>query len=95
MANSSLPYPDNLQWCLSVFNRGWGLPTSYIDILPNGQTYWATKTYLEQGAFDEYGRKTDLDSIIAIQERTLSPSYFFILWSFEVPRSPCYLTLFS
>eukprot|EP00660_Eupelagonema_oceanica_P010211 gene10211-8746_t len=61
MANyTALPYPDNLQWCL------------YIDILPNGQVYWATKTYLEKGAFDENGHHTDLDSIIAIQERTLS-----------------------
>eukprot|EP01062_Namystynia_karyoxenos_P008242 TRINITY_DN1289_c0_g1_i5.p1 TRINITY_DN1289_c0_g1~~TRINITY_DN1289_c0_g1_i5.p1 ORF type:complete len:685 (+),score=273.24 TRINITY_DN1289_c0_g1_i5:86-2056(+) len=71
-ANTSLPYPDNLQWLLSVFNRGWGLPSSYIDILPNGQVYWATKTYLEMGAFDEFGRPSDLDSIIAIQERTLT-----------------------
>ena len=72
MANDSLPYPDNLQWLLSIFNRGWGLPSSYVDILPNGQVYWATKTYLAMGAFDESGRKTDIDSIIAIQERALT-----------------------
>eukprot|EP00754_Rhynchopus_humris_P029456 Rhum_TRINITY_DN15218_c2_g1::Rhum_TRINITY_DN15218_c2_g1_i11::g.145449::m.145449 len=72
MANASLPYPDNLQWLLSIFNRGWGLPSSYIDILPNGQVYWATKTYLDIGAFDEYGKPTELDSIIAIQERSLT-----------------------
>ena len=72
MANTSLPYPDNLQWCLSIFNRGWGLPTSYIDVLPNGQVYWATKTYLEMGAFTDSGKRADLDSIIAIQERTLT-----------------------
>eukprot|EP01059_Diplonema_ambulator_P023156 TRINITY_DN3857_c1_g3_i3.p2 TRINITY_DN3857_c1_g3~~TRINITY_DN3857_c1_g3_i3.p2 ORF type:complete len:677 (+),score=280.18 TRINITY_DN3857_c1_g3_i3:118-2031(+) len=72
MANDTLPYPDNLQWLLSIFNRGYGLPGSYIDILPNGQVYWATKTYLSVGAFDEYGNPTALDGIIAIQERALT-----------------------
>lgn len=72
MANASLPYPDNVQWLLSVFNNGKGIPRSYNDILPNGLVYWATKTYLSVGAFDENGNKTQLDSIIAIQERTLT-----------------------
>jgi len=72
MANTSLPYPDNVQWLLSVFNQGDGIPRSYSDILPNGLVYWATKTYLSVGAFDENGNSTELDSMIAIQERTLS-----------------------
>eukprot|EP01061_Rhynchopus_euleeides_P001134 TRINITY_DN1080_c0_g1_i1.p2 TRINITY_DN1080_c0_g1~~TRINITY_DN1080_c0_g1_i1.p2 ORF type:complete len:653 (+),score=270.60 TRINITY_DN1080_c0_g1_i1:51-2009(+) len=72
MANRTLAYPDNLQWLLSVFNRGWGLPSSYVDVLPNGQVYWATKTYLDMGAFDENGKPTDLDSMIATQERALT-----------------------
>ena len=72
MANQSLPYPANLQWLLSMFAEGYGIPRSYNDILPNGLPYWSTKTYLSIGAFDEYGRPTELDSIIAIQERTLT-----------------------
>jgi hypothetical protein len=72
MANKSSPYPDNVQWLLSMFNHGDGLPRSYNDILPNGLVYWATKTYLSVGAFDENGNSTELDSIIAIQERTLT-----------------------
>jgi len=72
MANKTLPYPDNVQWLLSVFNTGAGIPSSYKDILPNGLVYWATKTYLEIGAIDYNGVQQPLDSIIAIQERTLS-----------------------
>jgi hypothetical protein len=72
MANRSLPYPDNLQWLLTMFSEGYGIPRSYNDILPNGQPYWATKTYLEVGAFDQNGKPTELDSMIGIQERTLT-----------------------
>jgi len=72
MANKSLPYPDNVQWLLTMFSEGYGIPRSYNDILPNGQPYWATKTYLEVGAFDQNGKPTQLDSMIAIQERTLT-----------------------
>lgn len=72
MANNSKPYPDNLMWLLNIFESGFGLPRSYNDILPNGQVYWATQTYLSVGAFDENGNHTPLDSMIAIQERTLT-----------------------
>jgi hypothetical protein len=72
MANLTWAYPDNVKWLLQMFNRGTGIPSSYNDVLPNGQVYWGSKTYLEVGAFDEYGNKTQLDSIIAIQERTLT-----------------------
>lgn len=72
MANMSNPFPKNLLWLLNMFEQGYGIPRSYNDILPNGDVYWATKTYLSVGAFDEYGNKTELDSMIAIQERTLT-----------------------
>lgn len=52
--------------------QGKGLPGSYKDILPDGSNYWASKTYLEAGAFNSNGTKEPLDSIIAIQERTLT-----------------------
>jgi len=72
MANKSSPYPMNVMWLLNMFEGGWGIPRSYNDILPNGDVYWGTKTYLEVGAFDEYGHKTLLESMIGIQERTLT-----------------------
>jgi len=72
MANLTWPYPDNVQFLLQMFNLGNGIPTSYNDILPNGYAYWASQTYLSVGAFDESGNKTQLDSMIAIQERTLT-----------------------
>jgi len=72
MANTSKPYPDNLLWLLNIFESGYGIPRSYNDVLPNGDIYWATQTYLSVGAFDEYGNHTPLDSMIAIQERTLT-----------------------
>jgi hypothetical protein len=72
MANASDPYPDNLMWLLNIFESGYGLPRSYNDVLPNGQVYWASKTYLSVGAFDASGKHTTLDSMIGIQERTLT-----------------------
>jgi len=72
MANMSMPYPKNLKWLLNMFESGYGIPRSYNDILPNGEVYWGTQTYLSIGAFDEYGNRTQLDSMIGIQERTLS-----------------------
>jgi len=72
MANNSKPYPDNVMWLLNIFESGYGIPRSYNDILPNGQIYWATQTYLSVGAFDENGNHTPLDSMIGIQERTLT-----------------------
>jgi len=49
-----------------------GLPRSYDDVLPNGDNYWVTPVYLDVGAIDPFGNKVDLDSEIAIQERTLT-----------------------
>lgn len=72
MANFSTPYPMNVLWLLNMFESGYGIPRSYNDILPNGQVYWGTQTYLSIGAFDEYGRHTQLESMIGIQERTLT-----------------------
>lgn len=72
MANTSLPYPKNVQWLINMFEGGYGIPRSYNDILPNGDVYWGTRTYLSVGAFDEYGKSTELDSMIGIQERTLT-----------------------
>lgn len=72
MANNSKPYPDNILWLLNIFESGFGIPRSYNDILPNGQVYWASQTYLSVGAFDQNGNATALDSMIAIQERTLT-----------------------
>jgi hypothetical protein len=72
MANKSFPYPDNLLWLLAMFEEGYGIPRSYNDVLPTGDVYWGTKTYLEVGAFDANGNHTSLDSILAIQERTLT-----------------------
>ena len=72
MANKTTPYPKNLQWLLNMFEEGYGIPRSYNDVLPNGDVYWASQTYLSVGAFDEFGKPTELDSMIAIQERTLT-----------------------
>lgn len=72
MANQTLPYPKNVQWLINMFEQGYGLPRSYNDVLPNGDVYWGSQTYLSVGAFDESGNHTQLDSIIAIQERTLT-----------------------
>jgi hypothetical protein len=72
MANKTDPYPGNVQWLINMFEEGYGIPRSYNDILPNGIVYWATQTYLNVGAFNEYGVHTQLDSMIAIQERTLT-----------------------
>lgn len=72
MANASNPYPDNILWLLNIFESGFGIPRSYNDILPNGQVYWASQTYLSVGAFDENGNHTALDSMVGIQERTLT-----------------------
>ncbi len=72
MANFTSPYPKNLQWLLNMFESGYGIPRSYNDVLPNGDVYWATRTYLSVGAFDENGNHTELDSMIGIQERTLT-----------------------
>ena len=72
MANMSTPYPKNLQWLLNMFESGYGIPRSYNDVLPNGDVYWATQTYLSVGAFDQNGNHTQLDSMIGIQERTLT-----------------------
>jgi len=72
MANRSWPYPQNVQWLINNFQDGYGIPRSYNDVLPSGQPYWGSQTYLSVGAFDEYGRKTELDSMIGIQERTLT-----------------------
>mmetsp|Transcript_17046 Transcript_17046/g.52911 ORF Transcript_17046/g.52911 Transcript_17046/m.52911 type:complete len:688 (-) Transcript_17046:305-2368(-) len=72
MANYSTPYPLNVLWLLNMFESGYGIPRSYNDILPNGQVYWGTQTYLSVGAFNEYGQKTQLESMIGIQERTLT-----------------------
>jgi hypothetical protein len=72
MANKSTPYPKNVLWLLNIFESGYGIPRSYNDILPNGDVYWATQTYLSVGAFNEYGNPTELDSMIGIQERTLT-----------------------
>jgi hypothetical protein len=72
MANASSPYPKNLQWLLNMFESGYGIPRSYNDVLPNGDVYWATRTYLSVGAFDQNGNHTQLDSMIGIQERTLT-----------------------
>lgn len=72
MANKSLPYPKNVQWLLNMFESGYGIPRSYNDVLPNGDVYWATQTYLSVGAFDQNGNSTELDSMIGIQERTLT-----------------------
>jgi len=72
MANKTTPYPKNLQWLLNMFESGYAIPRSYNDILPNGYSYWGSQTYLSVGAFDEYGNTTELDSMIAIQERTLT-----------------------
>lgn len=71
-ANLTQPYTPNLIFLLQIFNTGNGLPLSYRDVLPNGQVYWGTKTYLDAGAFDPNGTQLPLDDIIAIQERTLS-----------------------
>eukprot|EP00994_Dinema_validum_P007285 NODE_58_length_2977_cov_224.667008_g36_i0.p1 GENE.NODE_58_length_2977_cov_224.667008_g36_i0~~NODE_58_length_2977_cov_224.667008_g36_i0.p1 ORF type:complete len:419 (-),score=84.28 NODE_58_length_2977_cov_224.667008_g36_i0:1656-2912(-) len=71
-ANYSAPYSKNVLFLLQIFNLGNGLPLSYKDILPNGQIYWGTKTYLSLGAFDSNGTAWPLDSQIAIQERTLT-----------------------
>jgi hypothetical protein len=49
-----------------------GLPRSYATILPTGENYWHTSIYLDVGAFDPWGARVELDSQIAIQERTLS-----------------------
>jgi len=72
LANLSTPYPKNVQWLLNMFEQGYGIPRSYNDILPNGYAYWGSQTYLSVGAFDQNGNHTSLDSMIAIQERTLS-----------------------
>lgn len=72
MANLTTPYPANLRWLLNMFEQGYGIPRSYNDILPNGASYWASQTYLSIGAFDEWGKPTSLDSMIATQERTLT-----------------------
>jgi hypothetical protein len=72
MANKSLPYPKNVQWLLNMFETGYGIPRSYNDVLPNGQSYWGSKTYLSVGAFNEFGQSTTLNSMIGIQERTLT-----------------------
>jgi hypothetical protein len=72
MANKTSPYPKNLQWLVNMFESGYGIPRSYNDILPNGDSYWSTQTYLSVGAFDESGNSTQLDSMIGIQERTLT-----------------------
>lgn len=72
MANMSEPYPCNVKWLLNIFESGYGLPRSYNDILPSGEIYWATQTYLSVGAFNEFGQPTELDSMIGIQERTLT-----------------------
>jgi len=72
MADPKVPYTPEVQWLLSMFNRGWGLPSSYNDVLPNGQVYWATKTYLDLGAIGEDGLPCELDSMIAAQERALT-----------------------
>lgn len=71
-ANQSEPYTSNLIFLLQIFNQGNGIPLSYRDVLPNGQVYWGTKTYLDAGAFDPNGTQLPLDDRIAIQERTLS-----------------------
>eukprot|EP01063_Lacrimia_lanifica_P036515 TRINITY_DN726_c0_g1_i1.p1 TRINITY_DN726_c0_g1~~TRINITY_DN726_c0_g1_i1.p1 ORF type:complete len:675 (+),score=360.97 TRINITY_DN726_c0_g1_i1:70-2094(+) len=72
MVPKGTSYTPEVQWLLSIFNRGWGLPGSYNDVLPNGQVYWATQGYLETGALDEHGKHCDLDSMIAAQERALT-----------------------
>jgi hypothetical protein len=72
MANFTTPFPKNLQWLLNMFESGYGIPRSYNDILPNGDVYWATQTYLSVGAFNQNGNHTQLDSMIGIQERALT-----------------------
>mmetsp|Transcript_40456 Transcript_40456/g.99340 ORF Transcript_40456/g.99340 Transcript_40456/m.99340 type:complete len:791 (+) Transcript_40456:140-2512(+) len=51
-----------------------GVPRSYIDVMPvePPQLYWKTRAYLDEGAFDPFGNRVELDSIIAVQERTLT-----------------------
>eukprot|EP00239_Pterosperma_sp_CCMP1384_P006677 CAMPEP_0197848330 /NCGR_PEP_ID=MMETSP1438-20131217/8321_1 /TAXON_ID=1461541 /ORGANISM="Pterosperma sp., Strain CCMP1384" /LENGTH=694 /DNA_ID=CAMNT_0043460511 /DNA_START=88 /DNA_END=2172 /DNA_ORIENTATION=+ len=65
-----LPYNSTINFLLSQLKRG--LPRSYNDILPSGASFWLTPAYLDKGAFAPGVGHVPLDSMIAVQERTLT-----------------------
>jgi len=69
-AGNGTIYSPQLKFLLNQFNQG--LPRSYQDILPTGDSFWVTSIYLDVGAIDPFGNQVPLDSEIAIQERTLT-----------------------
>lgn len=66
------PFPQDVLWLLNMFEDGYGFPRGYNDVLPNGNAYWGTQTYIESGGMDFNGNHTELDAMPAIIERTLT-----------------------
>jgi len=71
-------YPSINKTVTYLMNQmSYGMPRSYQDILPTGETFWTTSMYLTKGAFYPglNGSKPTpvaLDDVVAIQERTLT-----------------------
>lgn len=69
-AGNGTVYSAQLKFLLNQLYQG--LPRSYADVLPTGESFWTTSMYLDIGAIDPFGNQVPLDSEIAIQERTLT-----------------------
>jgi hypothetical protein len=73
LVNLTTKFNNNIRTLLREFTDNGGLPKSYRDILPTtNESYWGSETYLRIGAIDAFGHPVPLDSIVAIQERTLT-----------------------